>query len=136
MKGFLILIVAGGLCMSACKKSSGVAPLPVSSGLFGKWELRRQYGGLAGFDSTYKSGNGKVIQFNKDSTFRKLDGNAVVAQGTFRIQILNIPNANGIDLIYFNGNSQPINFTAVNLLTIGTTAADELASDYQKIQDQ
>ena len=58
-------LFAAVVAISSCEKGGTVAP-----GFFGKYELRRQYGGLYYRDSTYKAGNGTVYQFNSDSTYK------------------------------------------------------------------
>jgi hypothetical protein len=132
MKTFLLIIVAACF-MLACKKSGTISP-----GFFGKWELRRTYGGYGGFDSTYNAGNGTAYQFNSDSTYKHFTKSKLDAQGVFHIKIYNNPAENTIanKLIFFGNDTigTPIYPTATKL-TIGTTAADGLASDYVKIQN-
>jgi hypothetical protein len=132
MKTLLVIGIAACLMLS-CKKSGTVNP-----DFFGKWELRRTYGGFGGFDSTYVSGNGTAYQFNSDSTYKHFTKNKLDAQGVFHIKIYNNPSENTIankEVFFGNDtNGTPIYPTATKL-TIGTTAADGLASDYEKIQN-
>ena len=132
MKTILLMMIAACLMM-ACKKSGTVNPE-----FFGKWELHRTYGGFGGLDSTYAAGNGTVFQFNSDSTYKHFTKNKLDAQGAFHIKIYNNPTENTIanKMIFFGNDTvgTPIYPTTAKL-TIGTTAADGLASDYVKIQN-
>ena len=131
MKPVLLLTLIA-LCLSSCKKSETISP-----GLFGSWELRSIVGGIAGIDSTYKAGNGKVFQFKSDSTYVQKDKNKVLAQGTFYIRIPNLYSTNSakpVVEIYFNNNASGdlfiLNGTS---LTIGQDYDDGFASAYEKI---
>ncbi|HEY4194989.1 MAG TPA: hypothetical protein VGM63_05610 [Mucilaginibacter sp.] len=132
MKTILLMIIATALMMS-CKKSGTVNPE-----FFGKWELRRTYGGFGGYDSAFVAGNGTAFQFNSDSTYKHFTKNKLDAQGAYHIKIYNNPTQNTIaNKMLFLGNDTlgtPIYPTTAKL-TIGTTAADGLASDYVKIQN-
>ena len=132
MKTILLMMIA--VCLiTSCKKSGSVNPE-----FFGKWELSRTYGGYGGLDSTYAAGNGTVFQFNSDSTYKHFTKNKLDAQGAFHIKIYNNPTQNTIanKMIFFGNDTvgTPIYPTTAKL-TIGTTAADGLASDYVKIQN-
>jgi len=126
----LTLIAVGAL---ACTKSA-----PVTPGLFGKWELRHSYGGLAGFDSVYKAGNGNILQFNSDSTYKRFEANKPAATGVFHIKHYNNPTENSISeyTISFDNNNyeEPFHMKGTTI-TIGTTITDQVASDFQKISD-
>jgi len=125
----LILVVS--CLMLACKKSE-----PVSPGLFGKWELRRQYGGFAGFDSTYKAGNGRIYQFNSDSTYQQFNKSSIVATGVFHIQQEQYAPGTTITVIVFvnRADGERFSFSGTKL-TIGADIDDGIASDYEKIQN-
>src|SRR5437588_10132955 len=97
-KILLVIVVCFG--MLACKKSASV-----SAGIFGKWELRRQYGGYGGFDSTYRGSNGRIYQFNRDSTYKKLSNGKLIMQGVFHILKINYPSGSSIMEIRFDNNS-------------------------------
>ena len=129
-KAFLLVVVC---CLMACEKGSSVSP-----GLFGKWELRRNYGGLAGFDSVYKAGNGHILQFNSDSTYKRFEANKLVTTGIFHIKHYNNPSENSISeyAIFFDNTTygEAFNMNGTTI-TIGTTIADGIASDYQKISN-
>lgn len=127
----VLFLCCVGLCFIACKKSN------ISPGLFGKWELRRSYGGFAGFDSTYKAGNGNVYQFNSDSTYKRFANGKLSDQGTFHITHIRNPSANYNTEIYFNNTQYGDQFTfnGSTKFTIGTVADDGVASDYQKISN-
>jgi hypothetical protein len=137
MKIFLLIIVAACF-MLACKKSA-----PISPGLFGKWELRKKYGGWTGIDSVYKSGNGTAFQLNSDSTYKQFVNGKLTAEGVFHYKKNSIQIGNSFyDALIFGNN---INVTIsynnmVNIigtkLTLGTSITDGIAEDYQKIQNQ
>lgn len=118
--------------MLACKKSE-----PISPGLFGKWELRSMVGGFVGFDSTYKAGNGRVFQFNSDSTYKKFNKGTLVAQGIFHIRSHNPSSGTSFSEIFFDDhiNSELFNMDGTNL-TIGENANDGIQSSYRKIQNK
>lgn len=127
-KGILFIIIAV-CCFTACKKN-GVSP-----GLFGKWELRRSYGGFAYFDSTYKAGNGNTFQFNRDSTYKQFINNKLSAQGTFHIVKLIYGGSTSAGIVFDNiQNPEPFNFNGTTF-TVGTSFDDGIASDYQKISN-
>jgi hypothetical protein len=120
--------------MMACKKSGTITP-----DFFGKWELSRAYGGYGGLDSTFQLGNGTAYQFTSDSTYKHFTKNKLDDQGVFHIRTNKNPSQNTVATkqIFFGNNTygDPIYVTGTKL-TIGTTAADGLASDYVKIQNQ
>ncbi|MBS1521180.1 MAG: hypothetical protein JST50_09295 [Bacteroidetes bacterium] len=128
MRSAVLIIIAIAICSVSCKKSS-----PVSPTLFGKWELRHSYGGLAGFDSVYKAGNGNILQFSSDSTYKRFEANKLAATGVFHIK--HYTNPDGYAIYFDNityGDAFSRNGTT---MTIGTTVTDGIASDYQKISD-
>lgn len=129
----ILLLTFIVVCALACKKGT-----PVTPGLFGKWELRRSYGGFLGSDSVYKAGNGNILQFNSDSTYKRYEAKKLTSTGVFHIKHYNNPAGNSIseymmffdnttygDAFYFKGTT----------ITIGTTVTDGVASDYQKISN-
>jgi hypothetical protein len=131
-KTFLLALIAAS-CLLACKKGAVVSP-----GLFGKWELRHSYGGLAGFDSVYKAGNGTIYQFNSDSTYKHFTKNKLDAQGNFHIKKYNNPSENSISLymIFFGDDTYGDAFSMKgDTITIGITVTDGIASDYKKISN-
>jgi len=128
MKPTLLFIVIL-FSLISCKKSE-----PVSPGLFGKWELRRKYGGFAGMDSIYKAGNGYIIQFNRDSTYASYVKSKLIYSGNFHIRIIYIPDGNGVSEIYFNDTDYGSRFTINGTkMTIGEDFDDGIAADYEKI---
>ena len=127
MRLILSLIIAA-FCMCSCKKSG-----PVTPGLFGKWELRNVYGGLSYRDSVYKPGNGNIFQLYSDSTYKHFSKNKMDQQGSFHILKSIFPSGSSVDEIIFeNYLSDQIVVTGTKM-TIGTTASDGIAQDYQKI---
>ncbi len=126
-----ILIIAAACCMLACKKSETVSP-----GLFGKWELRRSVGSIAGYDSTYKAGNGTIMQFKSDSTFAYYIKGKLTSQGTFHIKTFIPPSGPYQEIVYNNNTSGPPFNMQGTQLTIGEDFDDGVASSYQKIQNE
>lgn len=126
----ILLLTLVSICSLACKKSDPI----VTPGLFGTWELRRHYGSLLGFDSTFKAGNGTVYQFKSDSTYKLYIKYKLVSQGPFHITASDI-GINVSTRIYFgndSGFSEPFYYNGTQM-TIGTAADDGIASDYVKI---
>jgi hypothetical protein len=79
----ILLVTALACCMLGCKKSEP----PISSSIFGKWELHRQYGGfIIPPDSTYKPGNGNILQFNSDSTYKRYVRGSLSHEGIYHIR--------------------------------------------------
>jgi hypothetical protein len=116
--------------MTACKKEKSTLP-----GLVGKWELRRKYGGFGYKDSTYAPGNNNIYQFNRDSTYKRLESGSLTEAGFFHIKKngLRIGDSEYSDVILFNnGDGSPIALKD-NKLTLGTTVTDGIAADYEKI---
>ena len=133
MRSVVLMIIAIVICAWGCKKGNSVSPT-----LFGKWELRHSYGGLAGFDSVYKAGNGNILQFNSDSTYKRYEAKKLVSSGVFHIKRYNNPTQNTISeyMIFFGNTTYGDAFYMKGTtITIGTTVADGIASDYQKISN-
>ena len=127
MRPALLFILVLFILLS-CKKSE-----PVSPGLFGKWELRRMYGGFAGFDSVYKAGNGRIFQLNSDSSYTQFNKGKAINEGTFHIRA-NAPGVTPVVEILFDNtiSGEPFVFSGTSM-TIGEDFDDSIASDYQKI---
>ena len=124
----ILLLTLLAICALACKKSE-----PVRPGLFGKWEIHRRYGSIAGFDSTYKVGNGTIMQFNSDSTYKYYVKNKLSSTGTFHVEI-NIGIALSSSTIYFDKNTsgEPLSYSG-NTMTMGADYDDGVAAEYLKI---
>jgi hypothetical protein len=131
----LLLIFVMAASLVACKKNSTAPANTLNSGISGWWELHRTSGGLRP-DSIYAAGNGNIYEFNSNNTYKKYQASLLVAQGTFRIVNNLGPNENGIILIYFDNSTsgEPFQYDGQSL-TIGTSAADGIASTYQKISN-
>jgi hypothetical protein len=130
----LVMVVLSG--MLACKKSGQVSPKPVSAGLFGKWELRKEYGGFSFRDSDYKAGNGNIYQFNSDSSYQYYLKGKLNRQGVFHIISHYVESGDLFkEILIDNEGYRPFSMDGTSL-TIGTSANDDIADDYQKIQDQ
>jgi hypothetical protein len=124
-----LLFILVAFSLVSCKKNE-----PISPGLFGKWELRRKYGGLAGMDSIYKAGNGDIVQFNSDSTYAHYVKRKLANTGVFHIRVLNTPGINAVDEIYFDNTDYGSRFTINGTkMTIGEDFDDGIAADYEKI---
>jgi hypothetical protein len=131
MRSILLIVIV--ICALGCKRGTTVSPT-----LFGKWEQRRSYGGITGFDSVYKAGNGNILQFNNDSTYKRFVANKLVSSGIFHIKVYNNPTENTLSNleIFFDNTTygQPFNMKGTTI-TIGTVVTDQVAADYQKISD-
>ena len=129
MKKILLLMMVTA-ALAACKKGQQVSP-----GLFGKWELRRTYGGFAYSDSTYKAGNGNVYQFNRDSTYQRFINNKPNAQGIFHIVKLIYGGSTSSGIVFDDTeNPESFNYEGTKI-TIGTSNGDGIASEYQKVSN-
>jgi hypothetical protein len=130
MKKFLFIILVSAIA-GGCKKEKKMAPTP---GLFGTWEIRHEYGGIAGVSVAYPPGNGHEIQFNPDSTFKMLQQLNIINQGTFSI-VKNgiIVGTSKFDAIYFNHNtaSEIIRIKA-DTLSLGNDFPDAMTAIYVK----
>jgi len=130
MKKIYLILLLAGCWIASCKKEAKVSP-----GLFGKWELRSRGGGIAGISTTYKAGNGNILQFNSDSTYKKYQNGQVTGEGPFHIGKVT-PYGDLSTAIYFD-NSQYGDYFTINgiHITLGTVANDGIAADYQKISN-
>lgn len=129
----LTLLMAGSLV--ACKKSSNTPVNTLNSSISGWWELHRTSGGLRP-DSIYAAGNGNIYEFSSNNTYKRYQASVLVAQGTFRIVNNLASNENGIIYIYFDNSAsgEPFQYDGQNL-TLGSSAADGIASTYQRISN-
>jgi hypothetical protein len=126
-----ILLVAAVIALSACKKAELVTP----GNLYGKWELRRKAGSIAGFDSTFKAGIGRMLQFKTDSTYVQYSKNKMISQGVFHIRPSDNP-APGSKAIFFDNSSyENYFFLSGTNLRIGININDGVETDYVKISD-
>lgn len=129
--------MAAAFCMLACKKDQ-----PVSPSFFGKWELRRIYGGFSYRDSDYLAGNGTLYQFNSDSTYKYFIKGELSSQGVFHYRKHSILIGNAFYDALILKDTVPATITyddMVNIkgtkLTLGTTMTDGIATDYEKISN-
>jgi hypothetical protein len=131
MKTFTIAALIA-FCLFSCKK-----PQPLSPYLFGKWEVRKTYGGfIIPPDSTYKPGNGNVMQFNSDSTYNHYQQNNLVASGNFHVRLNAFKNGQTTyDEIYFDGDATAGSLIILSgdMLTLKPLIPDISTTDYQKI---
>lgn len=126
MNRYLLLVLAVGMILS-CKKN-GVSPVNIT----GKWELDRRYGGnIYPSDTTYQAGNGNILQFNSDGSYKQYTNGALVASGTFHVSG---------NQLYFNQNANDNTFYDVisisgNMLTIKPVMPDIATTVYDKISN-
>ena len=84
MKKILWIILVAGT-FTACKKSKVTTPA-LNNSLFGTWELHSRIGGnIMPPDTTYKPGNGNMLQFNADSTYKSYTNGTLAYSGVFHI---------------------------------------------------
>jgi len=126
MKRYVLFVLAAGMILS-CKKH-GISPVNI----IGKWELARRYGGnIYPSDTTYKPGNGNILVFNADSTYKKYANDTLTASGPFHI--------NGSHLYFdpnlYNSNFADVISTSGNTLTIKPIMPDIATTVYDKIQN-
>ena len=100
----LSLLLSVVLCLSSligCKKNkTDLAP-----SIIGKWELRKQTGGIAGGETIYPSGNGTILEFSAD-IYTKYKNGQIIENGTYNI-IKATSNQTGqlVDKLILNGQS-------------------------------
>ncbi len=85
-------------------------------------------------DSTYKSGNGRTIQFNSDSTFKQFNNDVLVNQGSFYIvkKFYHYGQDFRDQLILGNTMGDVFNFNSVKF-TYGLDYDDGVSAEYEKI---
>ena len=133
MKTFLF-VIAAACCMLACKKSGNMSP-----NFFGKWELSRRYGGnIWPPDSVYKPGNGIILQFNIDSTYKLYTTGVVNQHGIYHIRknSYRLDQTNYDELIF---DSDTAHRSLISLsgasLTIRPLIPDVGTTEYRRIQN-
>ena len=124
------------ISLADCKKS-GVA---LSSGLIGKWELHERYGGnIYPPDTLYKPGNGNMLQFNADSTYKSYANGMLIHSGIFHTRNHFSYSATAIrqDELYFDNDTSfryVIQINA-NILLMKPIMPDIATTDYEKISN-
>lgn len=123
------MILVAACAITACKKSN------VTPGLAGRWELHRTSGGWVA-DSIYTAGNGNILQFYGNNTYKKFTASHLSTQGTFHITGDISNSGSGGAMIYFGSDTYgtPVMLHG-STLTLGTSVADGVQSDYQKISN-
>jgi hypothetical protein len=137
MKAFILIAIVI-VCIVSCKKGNDVSP-NVSPAFFGKWEVKRTYGGfIIPPDSVYKPGNGNILQLNSDFTYIHYVNNIQNAQGMYHI-VKNgyMLNQTTYDEIYFDNDTSFKSVISLNndILTIRPLIPDIGTMDYQKISN-
>lgn len=138
----LLWIALAASSLAACKKDK----VGVSANVIGKWELHRRYGGnIIPPDTTYQPGNGNILQFNADSTYKTYSAGTVTDAGTFHILRNAYKSDNTFyDELYFNDNSYntfgdavilDIVTTTGTILTIKPLMPDVGTTQYSKISN-
>lgn len=108
---------------------------PVTPGLFGKWEMRLKMGSIAGFDSTFKAGNGRILQFKSDSTYAQYSKNRLVNQGTFHIRPSDFPSPGSKSISFDGSDYADVFILKGDSLQIGMDFDDGIETRYVKISD-
>jgi hypothetical protein len=133
MKAFILLPVVVILLLFSCTKGE-----KSSSVLFGKWEVRKAYGGnINPPDSTYVSGNGNIMQFNSDSTYIAYTNHKQSAQGVFHIykNVFKTGSTFYDELSWGTDTAfRSVIIINNNFMTIKPLIPDLRTFDYQKIQ--
>jgi len=126
MKSTLLLLLLA-FTMSGCKKDN-THPNTIN----GTWELRAWSGTIAGISKTYPPGNGSLIQFNADNTYKFFANFQESNHGIYKIVKNGINMGSRIyDALYYD-NSASADFVVLNVdsLTIGNTYPDGVTSLY------
>lgn len=127
MKRYVLLVLAVGMILS-CKKNS-VSPVNI----IGKWELTRRYGGnIFPSDTTYAAGNGNILQFNSDGSYKQYTNGSLTVGGTFHVS--------GNQLYFDNNTYNDQTFYDVasisgDMLTIKPVMPDIATTVYDKISN-
>ncbi|HVW97673.1 MAG TPA: hypothetical protein VHA56_16990 [Mucilaginibacter sp.] len=77
---FFLLFICVATAINGCEKG-GINP----SNLTGKWELRHYSGTIAGVSKDLPAGNGTMLQFNADSTYKHFTDFKQDNQGSYHI---------------------------------------------------
>jgi len=112
-----------------CKKGDAIKK---TTGLTGIWELRKDYGGIAGGTRVYAPGNGTTLQFNADSTFISYNKFKLDYSGTYQV-VLNglIIGQQKFDALHYNHSPQSTEIAIKgDTLTLGIDYDDMIASVY------
>jgi hypothetical protein len=129
MKKYLAILFVF-IVFTSCKKQGTIYP-----GLMGKWELRHKMGSIIGFDSTYNAGNGRILQFNPDSSYRQYSNGKLLTQGRFHIRITDFPKANSPAVFFDDSSFGEIMILNGTKLQLGMDFDDGIEVDYEKISN-
>jgi hypothetical protein len=135
MKKILWVILVTG-CFAACKKNHTI----LNGTLFGRWELHRRYGGnIIPPDTVYKPGNGNILQFNPDSTYKSYTNGTLTRSGAFHILKSSgeraTPEPN--DEIYFDNDTASKSYITISgtVLALMPLMPDIGNTQYDKISN-
>ena len=130
MKKILLLLIIAGVFV-ACKKDR---QSPTT--YFGTYELRANYGGIAGIYEKHQPGNGNILQLNNDSTFKRYAAGKLEREGRFHIRkIFQTANNLMYDRLFYHDENYSTEIHLHNdTLTLGTTITDNIATDLVRIK--
>ncbi len=123
----LLLMAFLAIAAEGCKKES-----TLGVNITGTWELRMTSGTIAGVTKTYPPGNGSLVQFNNDNTYKLFTNNQQTTQGTYKI-IKDGATIGGQvydGLLYDDRNPADFMILKSDSLTIGNTYPDGVTSSY------
>ncbi|HVW13632.1 MAG TPA: hypothetical protein VHB54_07425 [Mucilaginibacter sp.] len=120
----ILLFILGAAAFTACKKDK-VTP---AANVTGKWELHKTYGGfIQPPDSVYQQGNGNILLFNSDGTYKRYTNGTLSAQGVYSIRENNL---------VFDNDTPGSTITINNsVLTLQPRIPDIATSQYVRISN-
>lgn len=130
MRKYLFILITLAV-FASCKKSANTP----SPGLFGKWEVRHRMGCILGFDSTFNTGNGQILQLRSDSSYLQYKKGRLLAQGKFHIRTIDYPQNNTPAIFFDDSNYGNLMILSGDKLQLGADFDDGVETDYQKISD-
>lgn len=137
MKKVLLIILVVST-FAACKKNKVTRPFVSDGMLIGKWELHSRTGGnIIPPDTTYQPGNGNILQFNADSSYKRYTNGTLSQSGIFHTRIYISASMTAIrrDKLYFDNDSTAYSlvFTNGGMLYITSFVPDVGETSYDKI---
>ena len=131
-KALLILLAIGSF--AACKKSE-VTSVVSPRGIMGKWELHSRAGATIYSDTTYQPGNGNILQFIPDSTYKSYIKGTLSRSGIFHTRNHFSASASAIryDELYFDHNTSYSLVNVSGVLSIKSFTPEFEFTEYDKI---